>query len=182
MIEVCIPAVTDGRPDLLRARISYRDFGNGTFWLNNIEHVSDINRKSLINCKMAAQWLAGRTFTKDVTIKIEQQRHDVTGRSWELMLVLGLTSLLTGIPLNPRVTGSGLVGQDGIVLPITSLREKAQAAKDKGFRTFLVSREQSWEPVTSGIDIQPVADIRAAWIVVGEEVHNSSILSEVTLN
>ncbi|MGH9878440.1 MAG: hypothetical protein ACRD5H_12455, partial [Nitrososphaerales archaeon] len=86
--------------------LSYRNEGDGSLWLNNVIDVSEMNKASIINPKHAAEWLAGRTFNRDVTIEILSRRQTLEGRSWELMLTLGMISLLTGAPLRDNVTGS----------------------------------------------------------------------------
>ena len=147
MIKVGIPAVTEGLPDILHAQIFFEESGDGSFWLDNIHEVSDTNQRSILNCKLAAQWLARRRFKQNVRIEIQD------GRSWELQLVTGLTSLPTGHPLNPQVIGSGIVGQHGVVYPISSLAEKVSASRRTSFKLLLIPRGQSWEPLGGNLQV-----------------------------
>ncbi|MGI0013234.1 MAG: S16 family serine protease [Nitrososphaera sp.] len=145
----------------MHARLSYRNEGDGSLWLNNVIDVSEMNKASIINPKHAAEWLAGRTFNRDVTIEILSRRQTLEGRSWELMLTLGMISLLTGAPLRDNVTGSGRIGQNGKVLEVSSLSEKTKAARIAGYTAFLVSQERTLEDV-SGIEVYGVEDIKQA--------------------
>ncbi|MGH9877807.1 MAG: S16 family serine protease [Nitrososphaerales archaeon] len=166
MIQIAVPAVDAVDPTIgrmLTAALYYDVSGNGSAsYVNNINEVSDQLRASIVNAKVAAMWLSGLDFHRDIVIQISERQNTLLGRSWELMLSLGLCSLLTGIPLNPWLTASAKIGIRGAAIPVSSIREKLEAAKASGFSTFIVSREQEWEP-TLGIEVYPVRDIKQAW-------------------
>lgn len=169
-VSVGIPALTDRQPDLLTARIFYDDpDGSSSFWINNVSEPTPMNHKSILNCKAAAEWLAGEEFTHGVTIQLQQRRREITGRSWELALTLGLASLLTGQLLNPSMTFTGTVGAGGLVLAVGDLPEKVAASRRAGYRTLLISKEQSWEPLGGGLQVQTVENIRDAWAIASSQ-------------
>jgi len=123
-------------------------------------YLSDDFKESLLISKRVAEKLTGRPFERDVIMKMEEP--SMNGSSGSLMRTLALMSLLTGVSLNQRVTGSGGVDTEGRVLPVLRLEEKARAAKNAGFTSFLLAKGQTVDRM-NGITFYFVDDIAEAW-------------------
>ena len=164
IVSVPIPAITDGIGEILHARMYYRNDGDGSLWLNNVIDVAQMNKASIANARRAAEWLAGKTFQQDVAIEVQPVRQSIMGRSWELMLALGMCSLLTGISPKPGITGTGKIGQDGMILKVSSYLEKIWASVKAGHTKFLLPGSALTEVKRfSQFAIIPIANIHDAW-------------------
>jgi predicted ATP-dependent protease len=77
-----------------------------------------------------------------------------------------MCSLLTGIPLQPGITGTGKIGENGRLLPVSSYEEKIWSSREAGYKTFLVPYESLRErKVLSQLEVIPVQNIKEAWPV-----------------
>ena len=80
--------------------------------------------------------IAGKHFERDIAYTNPGNLQS-SGNSGGLMVSLALISLLTGIPLNPGITGTGRLDWNGKILPTGNMLEKAAAAKTAGATTAL---------------------------------------------
>ena len=94
--------------------------------------------QSLLNAKYVAMGFTGKAFEYDTVLHFIDTYQTIQGRSWELALALGFSSLLTGVPLSSGITISGVIAGNGNIVPVASLSRKIMAAKEAGFHTFLV--------------------------------------------
>ena len=83
------------------------------------------------------------------------------------MLAPGMISLLTQTSLRERLIGSSVIDEHENITAVGSISRKIKAAKGDGFKTFLVSVDQTAEESidTSGIQIIPVSEIKQACMV-----------------
>jgi PDZ domain-containing secreted protein len=156
----------------MNAKLYYNGISNNEGYssirIENIYEVSSELKQSLLSAKHAAQTLTGKTLSQDTTLYFKERQQTIKGNSWQLILALGFTSLLTGIQLKNGITGSGIVRENGDIGPIGGLSQKIRAARKEGLSTFLVSMEQTAdeEPIdTTGIQIIPVVNLIQAWCV-----------------
>lgn len=167
-VSVAIPATTNGAGEILYATLSYRNAGQGSLYLDNVFDVTEMNKAAIRNARTAAVSVAATGFFKDVIIEIIPRRQSLIGRSWELPLSLGFCSLLTGIELRQNMTASGVLSEPrkmsdyAPVLPVASLSEKVQAAKEAGLNSFLISSQQPYAD-TPTMEVIRVRDIKEAW-------------------
>ncbi|MCI0559681.1 MAG: hypothetical protein MN733_14425 [Nitrososphaera sp.] len=97
---------------------------------------------------------------------IQPRRETLEGRSWEPMLALGMTSLLTGLPLREDLVGSGAIGQDALILAAGGLPEKIWASKEAGYKVFLLSHDAlQGEKMLDDLRVVPIRNIQEAWVV-----------------
>jgi len=135
--------------------------GDGTrIKIEPARYLSEDFKESLLISKRVAEKLTGRLFERDIVMEMEEP--SMNGSSGSLMRTLALMSLLTGISLNQRMTGSGGVDAEGNILPILRLEEKARAAKNTGFTSFLLAKGQTVDR-TCGITFYFVNDVAEAW-------------------
>lgn len=161
-----IPATTNDSGDLLHASLS---FGNGRVSIRNVLEVTQENIESVLHAMRIAEMLSDTRFESGIILELQELRKEVTGNSWQLMLVLSLTALLTNTPLRASLTGTGRVSLDGKITQVGSYAEKIIAARDAGFTEFLVPYESLKEPKSLGdLQVIPVNNISEAWSIASE--------------
>jgi hypothetical protein len=89
------------------------------------------------------------------------------GKSWEAGLTVVLAAALSGVTPSQETLVTGIVADDGGLLPVGGIESKARAARAFGARQLLVPDGQ--EQQVSGITIEEVASIEQAVDVVLNE-------------
>lgn len=82
------------------------------------------------------------------------------GKSWEAGLTMALVGLLRNRPLGAETLITGVVADDGTLLPVGGLAAKARAAREHGATRLLVPEQPT--PEVSGIELRRVPSVEAA--------------------
>jgi predicted S18 family serine protease len=89
------------------------------------------------------------------------------GKSWEAGLTVVLAAALSGVTPSKETLVTGVVADDGGLLPVGGIESKARAARAFGARRLLVPDGQ--EQQVSGITVEGVASIEQAVDIVLNE-------------
>ncbi|MFB6195456.1 MAG: S16 family serine protease [Haloplanus sp.] len=160
-----IPAV-DGTDEgiLITVSVAFTDNRDGLFVnLNRVEVRHDL-QVALREAATAARKLTGsRPPAPGILITFTAAGDGVIGlrgKSWEAGLTVVLAAALAGVSLDPETLVTGVVADDGSLLPVGGIEAKATAARESGAGRLLVPEGQA--ETVPGIDIEAVADIEAA--------------------
>ncbi len=143
--------------------------GNGRILLDN-NPVIDADMQSQIEMAVAyAEFYTNKTLDdKDMIIDFNMQGEIVGGVSSGAAVAIGVIALLEGKKINEDVLITGTISPDGIIRRVGEIREKAAAARDAGYKFFLVPQGQSryrfmnqslQEYLNNTIEIREVATI-----------------------
>jgi len=162
-LKVTIPIPSSwGTGEIFYAELTMSDHGNGTKIYPYNFPVTEEHGELLKKAVPASQTITKKHFESDMTLRTIQFHESVTGHSWEMMLALGLSALLTGGSIRRGLTGSAVLNERGELLPVGGINNKIRAAIRAGYSLFLVSTEQKFEDIP-GIHILPVRILTAAW-------------------
>ncbi|MEM1817067.1 MAG: S16 family serine protease [Desulfurococcaceae archaeon] len=90
-----------------------------------------------------ASLVAKVEFSKyDYYVLVESTVPLIGGPSAGGLMTVGFTALLLNFTLNDAVTMTGMINPDGTIGPVGGLKEKLEAAANKGIRTFLIPAGQ----------------------------------------
>lgn len=133
--------------------------GDGDLYVNldGIEVRHDIQLALREATTMALTVTDSSLADQDVLVSFDpptDERMALRGKSWEAGFVVGLASVLADRPLSPETLVTGIVGSNGELLPVGSVRSKAIAAREYGADTLLVPPDQATS--VSGIRVEPV--------------------------
>jgi hypothetical protein len=175
LIHIAVPAVKDDANEsgeILRIGLGF----SNTDRFTGLQNPTQENWDSLVRCRTVAERLAGKRFQKGIEIVLHQPRQNLTGGSWEMMLCLGMISLLTNTPLKEDVTGTGRVSESGQIGSVGSYEEKVDASRVAGCKLFLAPSEGLREKHSS-MCIIPTGNIFQAWQLAKQE--DSSELEDI---
>ena len=145
---------------MLDIRLLESSTGDGTIRVRTGQHAYRDFYDSVVVAKKTAERLTGKRFSRDIII--EQVNNDfVSGGSGAMLFCLRFISMLTGIRLDPEVTGTGGLCHCE-VLEVNNVEEKVLVAKEAGFAVFLFPAANT-APNIEAIDCRAVRDIREAW-------------------
>lgn len=142
--------------------------GDGRMRIANIDHFTEANRQSFETIQETVRGITGQWFSENVRIEFRERYQNVTGNSWDLVLALGLVSLMSGYSLRQGLTGSATIenAHTGRLGPVAGLVAKFKAAEDAGCSIFLVAATQTEIPHHSeGLQVYRVANLGQAWEV-----------------
>jgi len=159
------------RGSIMDVELSLLDDGDGSVIRCENFRPKEDQIPSLKRAVKVAQELAGRNFERDILLK-PSEHVDLRSYSWEMMLTLGMVSILTGIPLR-KITGTGVLDEAGNIVPVSGLTHKIKAARELGFSDFLVSESQSIGEEVDGINLIRVKRIEDAWKIATLTVMNT---------
>ena len=91
---------------------------------------------SVVLARKVAQDWTGKSFDKDIVIETVDCK-GIHGKSGGMLFTLQFIRKLTGIPLNPEVSGTGIIKADGSIGSAEYVKEKANAAAKAGCKIFL---------------------------------------------
>ena len=118
---------------------------------------------------------SGLTFdSRDIHIHIPEGAVPKDGPSAGITMFTAITSLVTGIPVDPRLAMTGEISLRGQVLPIGGLPEKLMAAERAGIRKVLIPKdnirdlEDVPEEIRGKLEIIPVQTVKE---VIRETLH-----------
>lgn len=160
-----LPAVDGtGQGQIITVRIEFTDRREGLFVnLNGIELRHDL-QVALREAVVTARELTGERPPEDGVLVSFTAAEDglvaLRGKSWEAGLTVGLAAALAGRSPDPETLVTGVVADDGTLLPVGSIVGKAQAAREFGASRLLVPEEQ--EQQIPGIAVEGVARIDQA--------------------
>ncbi len=78
---------------------------------------------------------------QDIHIHVPSGAIPKDGPSAGVAMVTALVSLLTGVPLRPRLAMTGEISLSGVVLPVGGIKEKVLGAKRAGIREIILPAE-----------------------------------------
>lgn len=167
--EYYLPAVdADDRGVVIPVTVSVRDGQEGI--LVNVDKVElrhDIQlalRESLATAERVTE---AKLDSEHVYVSFGVEGTDILalhGKSWEAGLTIQIIGALRAESPGRETLITGIVANDGTLLPVGGIEAKAQAARSFGAKRLLVP-EQSTEQRTadaSGIEIEPVSTIESA--------------------
>jgi Lon-like protease len=127
-------------------------------------HLVDLRRE---RCGGSDEALVGVSLISNFPFGVVIESGEVGGPSAGLMWSLGLYDLLTPGDLTDgrTVAGTGQIGLDGTIYPISGIEEKVVAADHAGASVFLVPADNlaaARAAVADGMDLVPVSSFRDA--------------------
>lgn len=167
-----LPAVDGAREGLLiTVTIEFTDAREGLFVnLDGMEVRHDL-QVALREAVTTAQGLTERQFPKPGVLVTFTTTADgilaLRGKSWEAGLTVVLAAALSGVTPGQETLVTGVVTDDGGLLPVGGINSKALAAREFGANRLLVPDGQ--EQQVSGITVEGVASIEQAVDIVLNE-------------
>lgn len=111
--------------------------------INNARPAIDTQRSALTAARIAANLTRKSLDNVDVIFSIQADADVVEGPSAGAAMAVSAAAAMEGRPLNPRVSITGTVEEDGTVGKVGQVEEKARAARDAGVTLFLVAPGQN---------------------------------------
>jgi len=167
-----LPAVDGSEQELLiTVNIEFTDAREGIFVnLDGMEVRHDL-QVALREAVTTARDLTGRRSTNPGILVSFTALGDgilaLRGKSWEAGLTVVLAAALSGVTPSQETLITGVVADDGRLLPVGSIESKARAARAFGAHQLLVPDGQ--EQLVSGITVEGVASIEQAVDIVLNE-------------
>jgi len=131
------------------------------------QHVYRSAYESMMTAKRVAEEWTGKHFKNDL-IFVQTNNDYVSGGSGGAFFALHFISMLTKIPLRADTICSGAITESCQIIQVSSISEKMEAAKEAGYRFFIVAKEQPTEREIPGISIIRVNNIDDVWAVASE--------------
>ncbi|WP_274940817.1 endopeptidase La [Chordicoccus furentiruminis] len=151
---------------------------NGTGQIHLTGQIGDVMKESAETAVSLVRSMfmdSGLDFAKrDIHIHIPEGAVPKDGPSAGITMFTAVTSLVTGIPVDPRLAMTGEISLRGQVLPIGGLPEKLMAANRAGIRKVLIPKENARdledvpEEVRRELEIISVSTVRD---VIREALH-----------
>lgn len=160
-----LPAVeANQRGLIIEVTIEFADHEEGLFVnVNNMEVRHDL-QLALREAIATARRLTNASFrSRGVLITFSSPGDELLalrGKSWEAGITVAFVAALTGAPLTRKTLVTGVVSDNGTLLPVGAIKSKARAARNFGASRLLVPNGQ--EKNTDGIIIEEVATINEA--------------------
>ena len=98
----------------------------------------DTQESGRMAAQVAAEYAGVSLDSYDIFYTIEVNASVIEGPSAGGAMAVAVVLGIENRTANPRVAMTGAIGDDGSILPVGAVREKALAAKDVGIMTFLV--------------------------------------------
>lgn len=146
--------------------------GNGRVLLDNNPRI-DTDTQGQIDMAIAyAKYYTNRTLKdNDIIIDFDMPGEVVGGVSSGAAVAIGAIAILEGKKVNKNIIITGTISPDGVIRRVGEIREKATAARDDGYKMFLVPSGQSryrfmnqtlQEYLNNTIEIREVSTIEEA--------------------
>ncbi len=143
---------------------------NGSGRINLTGQIGDVMKESAetaVSLVKSTFIDSGLNFSdRDIHIHIPEGAVPKDGPSAGITMFTAVTSLVTGIPVNPAIAMTGEISLRGAVLPIGGLPEKLMAAERAGIRTVLIPKDNEKdledvpEEIKNKLEIVPVQTVR----------------------
>lgn len=163
MIRVPITATEGGKGVVYYASLDYKPFRESGFRVEGVINLEEKQHDSLRRTKAIAESIVG-PFERGILLSFDKTVESFNGRSWELMLALGMMSLKTGIPLRPEFAARATVDAVDKIGSVGSISEKIEAARKHAHSRFLVSTEQ--EEYRGMENVIPVSSVYSAFFIL----------------
>lgn len=141
--------------------------GNGELFvnLNGIELRHDLQR-ALVEAMQTATRLTGHSFADLAThVSFSPPDGDILvlrGKSWEAGLTVALIASLRHQPLSSGTLITGIVDDDGQLLPVGGVEAKARSARAFGATELVVPSAANSDVTMDGVRVTPVESISDA--------------------
>ncbi|WP_440059807.1 S16 family serine protease [Thermogladius sp. 4427co] len=139
-VTIYAPAVTSsGAGVLTNIRLSIAYPGSGRVFFSALPFTELDTQAAARVAAWVASSLAGvRFYDYDFFVSMESQAPTVGGPSASALMTVGFLSLFLNISIKPYATMTGMINPDGSIGPVGGIREKLDAAREMGFKLFLI--------------------------------------------
>ncbi len=145
--EIYIPAVDNEGNGVMAKLIVEARPGSGRSLVNvdNLLFWTDTQHSVRMARRVAERYLNASLEDVDIIYTIEANATVIEGTSAGAALTIATIAAVEGKEINSDVTITGAINSDGSIGPVGAVFEKGKAAKESGFRIFLVPLGQSYQ-------------------------------------
>lgn len=149
-IYVDIPAVSSQSGGGSTVRVSICSTkGSGIIRISGVDMIEPDTLASIAVAYILAQIYSGKSFSgSDLEINFERSVHDISGPSAGALLTLTLYKILSGYPMETKISGTGAINLDGSVEAVGGVPQKISALRNIGYRVIFI-------PISNYIQLEP---------------------------